>query len=181
MKKTFLAALAAFVIAVMPTTAQTIAPDSIPAPKIGYLSYNEILKGLPEYAAAMQQLAELTKQYEAEAQYNETNFKRKFSEYLQGQKDFPQNILLRRQRDLQEEMEKSLAFRDASDSLLRQAEIDLLAPLKADLDRAIRTVGIERGYIEIINLDLRSHLFLNPANSESAAPFVLERLNGAKQ
>lgn len=74
--------------------------------KYGYLSYNTLLRAMPEYAEAQLAVGELRKKYEAEASYNEMNFKRLFAEFLEGQKEFPENILLKRQRDLQEAMEK---------------------------------------------------------------------------
>ena len=89
-----------------------------PAPaKYGYLSYTQVLEGVTVYKMAKQQLKELRAKYEAEAQYNEASFKRQFAEYLQGQKDFPQSIMLKRQRDLQESLEKSLAFREEAERL----------------------------------------------------------------
>ena len=83
--------------------------------KYGMLSYDLLLKLMPEYATAQRDLKDLRKKYEAEATYNEHSFKRQFSEFLQGQKEFPQNILLKRQRDLQDAMEKGIAFRHAAD------------------------------------------------------------------
>ena len=78
--------------------------------KYGYLHYDSLLVKMSDYAAAQEQLATLRKQYQQETDYNEQGFKRQFAEFLQGQKNFPQNILLKRQRDLQEAMEKSIAF-----------------------------------------------------------------------
>ena len=75
--------------------------------RYGYIHYNALLRELPEYAEAEAQYKALRKKYAAETEYNEMSFKRLFAEYLQGQKEFTQNILLKRQRDLQEEMEKS--------------------------------------------------------------------------
>ena len=79
--------------------------------KYGTIHYDSLLVSLPQYAQVQQRMEELQKKYEAETTYNEQNFKRLFAEFLQGQKDFPQNILLKRQRDLQEQMEKAIAFR----------------------------------------------------------------------
>ena len=59
--------------------------------------------------------------------------------------------MIRQAQKMQEAMEKSLAFNKACDSLLVAAEYELLAPVKAQLDRAIRAVGLERGYECIVN------------------------------
>ena len=82
--------------------------------KYGSLDYDSLLTYMPEYKQVQEQLASLRLQYNKEAAYNEANFKRLFADFLQGQKDFPQNIMLKRQRELQDAMEKSLAFRRSS-------------------------------------------------------------------
>ena len=146
--------------------------------KYGRLDYDSLLTSLPEYTQVQEQLASLRQQYDKEAAYNESNFKRLFADFLQGQKDFPQNIMLKRQRELQDAMEKSLAFRRSCDSLLVRAEADLLAPLFVKLNAAIQAVGIERGYECIVNTAAGTHPFLHPSLTEDAAPFVLQKLNG---
>ena len=121
--------------------------------KYGYLHYDSLLVKMSDYAAAQEQLATLRKQYQQETDYNEQGFKRQFAEFLQGQKNFPQNILLKRQRDLQEAMEKSIAFRQSAEELLKKAAVDLLQPVRQRLDAAIREVGMEHGYQFVLNLD----------------------------
>ena len=145
--------------------------------KYGHLNYDSLLTSMPEYMQVQEQLASLRQQYDKEAAYNEANFKRLFADFLQGQKDFPENIMLKRQRELQDAMEKSLAFRRSCDSLLVKAEADLLAPLYGKLNAAIHAVGMERGYECIVNTAAGTHPFLHPSLTEDAAPFVLQKLN----
>ena len=137
-------------------------PVSPTPAKYGYLSYSQVLEGMAEYKMAKQQLKELRAKYEAEAQYNEASFKRQFAEYLQGQKDFPQSIMLKRQRDLQESLEKSLAFREEAERLLKKAEEETLAPIKARLANAIKTVGGTFKLDYIYNLDTNAMPYVNP-------------------
>ena len=144
--------------------------------KYGTIHYDSLLVGLPQYAQVQQRMEELHKKYESETAYNEQNFKRLFAEFLQGQKDFPQNILMKRQRDLQEQMEKSIAFRKEADALLRAAEADMMKPLRKMLDELIRNVGLERGYEMIINLDTPAYPFLHPSVAEDAMPYVKEKI-----
>ena len=93
--------------------------------QFGYLSYDTILRELPEYAKATQELAALKAKYEAEAQKGEEEFQRKFVDFLEGQKDFPQAIMQKRQAELQGLMENGVTFRMKSQELIAQAEKDL--------------------------------------------------------
>ena len=173
MKKTLLLLLIAVLLIPLGARAQS-------AMKYGKVNYDSLLTTMPEYIEAQAQLASLRQQYEQEAAYNDATFKRMFADFLQGQKDFPENILLKRQRDLQDAMEKSIAFRTACDSLLRQAEADFRAPIARKLDAAIYAVGMERGYECIVNTSAGSHPFLHPLLTEDATPFVLEKLNAVR-
>lgn len=158
---------------------EKVAP-AIPA-KYGYLSYNQVLENMTEYKFAQQQMKDLRAKYEAEAQYNEASFRRQFAEYLQGQKEFPQSIMLKRQRDLQEALEKSLAFRDEAERLLKQAETEMLAPIKARLANAIKMVGGAYNLDYIYNVDTNAMPYVNPALVMDVTKLVEQQLQPAQQ
>lgn len=144
--------------------------------KLGYLSYESVLKQMPEYAQAQQSLADLKAKYEQEATRGEDEFQRKFSEFLQGQKDFPENILVKRQAELQALMETGIKFRQEAQDLLTKAEKELMAGVHARLAEAIRTVGLEAGYGAILNTDNNSCPFINPALGEDVTAPVMRQL-----
>ena len=72
---------------------------------IGYIPYDKVLQQMPEYATAQQSYDQLREKYDAEAKRAEDEFQRKFSDFLQGQKDFPRSIMQKRQTELQELMD----------------------------------------------------------------------------
>lgn len=151
-------------------------PQSVSSARYGFCNRRAIVEAQPEYALAMEQLDALKKQYEVEVEYNETDFRRQYQEYLYGQKDFPQTILLKRQRDLQEAMEKGIAFRQEADSLLRQARVDLVRPIEARVDAAINAVAAARGYDYVVDTEKGAFLYLNPRLSEDITLYVEEKL-----
>ena len=69
--------------------------------QFGYLSYQTVMKEMPEYIQSQHQLKELRAKYDAEAVRSEEEFQKKFVEFMQGQKDFPQSIMQKRQAELQ--------------------------------------------------------------------------------
>lgn len=147
-----------------------------PVVRYGYCSRTQLMQQMTEYSKALQELTKLREQLEKEVTYNETEFRRLFAEYLSGQKDFPQAILLKRQRDLQTAMENGIAFRMQGDSLLQAAEDDLMAPLCHSVDEAIRAVGVERGLEYVIDTDKEVYVFLRPELSEDITSYVEEKL-----
>ncbi len=146
------------------------------SPRFGYLNYGEVFRLLPEYADAQKNLLELKGKYDAEAQRAETEFQQKFAEFLQGQKDFPPTILQKRQLELKDLMEKSLAFKNDVQKLLTQAEAELQAEAEKRLRQAIHDVAMERGFEFVLNTDGNTCPFINPAAGEDITVAVKEKL-----
>jgi len=145
--------------------------------RFGYLSYDAVLKAMPDYTLVQTSLANLRSQYEAEALRAEREFNAKYEEFLDGQRDFPPTILQKRQSELQELMEKNIAFKEESRRLLAKAEEDAMAPLRQQLADALLQVGVTRGYAFILNTDQNACPFINPDMGDDVSQTVLEALN----
>ena len=81
---------------------ETMAVVNPNALKFAYLSYEEALQTMPGYKLAQQSLSDLRAQYEAEQKRVEQDFNMKYEEFLEGQRDFPETILRKRQTELKE-------------------------------------------------------------------------------
>ena len=144
--------------------------------KFGFLSYNIVMQAMPEYAAMQNSMAELREKYEAEQKRVEDDFNKKYEEFLDGQKNFPKTILQKRQSELQEMLDKNVAFKKESQRLLKQAEEDAMAPIQARLATALDSIGKEHGYVFIVNTDEKATLWLNPSLGEDITATVIEQL-----
>ena len=144
--------------------------------RYGFLNRAAVIAILPETARVRAHLDSLRSKYEAEARYNETAFRRQYSEYLQVQKNLPEAILLKRQGDLQMSMERGLAFRREAENLLKKAETELMGRVGEQVDAVIRAIGAERGYDFVVDTSAGTQQYLNPEKSEDITPFVKARL-----
>ena len=61
--------------------------------KFAYFNYTEVLKSMPEYAAATHSINDLRAQYDAETTRSENDFHTKYEEFLEGQRNFAPSIL----------------------------------------------------------------------------------------
>ena len=157
----------------------TLRAQDIPEVRVaqfGYLSYNDIFQRMPEYAEAQDSFAQLKAKYDAEAERAEDEFQRKFAEFLQGQKDFPATIMQKRQMELQDLMDKSVAFRQETQRLLKQAEAELQAPVADKLNKAIQAVAAEQGLTFVLNTDNNAVPFIHPQVGVNITEPVLIRL-----
>ena len=146
--------------------------------QFGFLSYKEVIYTMPEYSSAQTTLQSLKKKYEEEAQYNEEKFKRMFADYLQGQKRFPEQIMLKRQKELQIAMEQGISFRSDAQRLLDNAEAELMKPLQQKLDSVLYLIGKENGLLFIGNTDNHNFPFIHPESGLDITQVVLARLLG---
>ncbi len=144
--------------------------------QFGYLSYQTVMKEMPEYAQSQQQMAALRAKYDAEAVRGEEEFQKKFVEFMQGQKEFPQSIMQKRQAELQTLMNSSVDFRVKAQDLIAQAEKDMLAEVQKRLNRAILEVGVEFGYGFILNVDDNACPYINPVTGVDVSDLVRQKL-----
>ncbi|MBQ3925565.1 MAG: OmpH family outer membrane protein [Bacteroidaceae bacterium] len=141
----------------------------------GYLSWNDVLHAMPEYVQAQKSLDELRKTCNGEMERAEQEFSKKFAEYIDGQKSFPENIMLKRQKELQLLMDQSLQFKKEAIEMLQKAEEELMEPLNAKLKEAVIAVGKKRNYSRVFNTDSNALLYIGE-DGEDCTDAVLIQL-----
>lgn len=138
----------------------------------GYLSYDKLLRSMSDYTAAQNATKSLREQYEKEAQYNEDRFFKMYAEYIQGQKTFPLDIMLKRQKELQVAMDEGIKFRSDAEKLLSQAEAEMLRPIEAKLDSAIAQVARQYSLSFVANTDNHAYPFVSNYDGMDISIFV---------
>ena len=128
----------------------------------GYFRYKKVVEQLPEYQQVCNDYEELKKQCDAEIARNEEQLTRSYVAYLDGQNEFPEPILRKRQKELQELVDKSILFRKELQAWLTAAHDSLYAPLRAKVDDAVSRVCLHNNLAYIIDLDEAGYKFINP-------------------
>lgn len=157
-------------------TLSASAQTTEPVLKFGFLSYDTIIQSMDDYAFVESGMQALQEQYAAEQKRVEDEFNKKYEEFLDGQRDFPQTILQKRQMELQELMEKNIAFKKESQRLLAEAREKAMQPLKSRLADALARVGSSHGLAFIINTDQNALPWMNITMGEDVTEAVLEAL-----
>lgn len=128
----------------------------------GYFRYKTIIEKMPEYSQVCNDYEELKKQCDAEITRNEEQLTRAYVAYLDGQNEFPEPILRKRQKELQELVDKSILFREELQTWLATARDSLFAPMRAKIDDAVSRVCLHNNLAYIIDLDEAGYKFINP-------------------
>lgn len=137
-----------------PGSAQHPATAQLPATlRFGYFSFEQVFHTMPGYAIAKHNMDELRAKYDEETKRVETEFNTKYEEFLDGQRSYAKTILEKRQAELREMMEKNVAFKAEAARILKQAEQEAYAPLKAKVNEAAKKIGKEKGFAFVLNTD----------------------------
>lgn len=160
--------------AVNPAAVSSIATS--PTYLFGYFSHTEALTLMPEYADVKANIDALRKKYADELLRVEKEFNDKYEEFLEGQKDFPETILQKRQSELQSLLTRNIAFKEESRRLLANAEKKALEPLEQKLTTSLKLIGEKRGYSFILNTDSGACPFINATEGEDITPLLREYL-----
>lgn len=145
--------------------------------KFGYVSYKEIVKALPEYTIVEAHLDELQAKYEAEIERSDREFNQKYADFIEVQSQLPDNIRIKRHKELQELMEKSMAFKHEVNSAMREARREMMKPLHDKVDEAVMKVCVDGGYDYILNTDNHAYVAINPANGADVTEQLKQMLN----
>ncbi len=130
--------------------------------RFGYFSYQKTFEAMPDHAIAQRNLDDLKAKYDKEMKRVEEEFNQKYELFLDGQRDFAPSIRHKRQAELQELMEKNMAFKAEAQRLLKEAQDNAYKPLREKIAAALQKVGKEKGLAFILNTDNDAAPFIDP-------------------
>lgn len=144
--------------------------------RFGFFSLDAALKGSAEYGRIVKNLDDLRAKYDAEMARVTEDFNAKYESFLEGQKDFAPSIRNKRQAELQDLMQKNIAFKAESERLLIQARKDAFAPLTQRIFSIVQRIGMARGLAFVLNTDNNAVPFLHPGLAENLNDALVEEL-----
>ena len=128
------------------------APMSLFAQKFGYINSMEIVQVMPEYIKAQNDYQTLQKQYADEYERLGKQFEKERMEYEQAKDSLPPAILARREKGLQELLNRIQQYEQESAQNLQQAQATKLGEVNQILNKAIQAVGDAGGYICVFDV-----------------------------
>lgn len=156
------------------TTAQTFVF------RYGFVNADSVLHAMPEYAMAQRSLTALRQKYDREMKRSEDDFNIKYESFLEQQRDLVPSILHKRQAELQDMMEKNIAFKAEARRLLAQAEADAMAPLREQINELLQQVAKDMQLAFVLNTGSDACPYVNPAMSVDITDTLIDLLKKRK-
>ena len=146
--------------------------------KFGHINAQEIITVMPEFTKAQNDIQNLEKQLTAELQRTQEEFNKKYQEFQQAiaKDSLPPNIAERRQKELQDMMQRQEQFQQEAQQQMQKAQADAMAPIYKKLDDAIKAVGAAEGVIYIFDLARTPVAYVNESQSINLTPKVKTQL-----
>lgn len=144
--------------------------------KFGFFSYNAVLDSLPQYKVAMDSYDMLKQRCLKEIDHNEQELTRFYVAFLDGHRDFPEPILRKRQKELQQLIDNSIAFRDELKAWLRHAKDSLTASSRLLVDSALVRVCTELSLSYVIDTDNGGYRYINPLFGEDVTKDIVSAI-----
>lgn len=140
--------------------------------RFGYLSYDSVMLSMPEYAQMQEEIGQMRAAYEAEMKRVADDFNKKYEDFLDGQKDFPKTILQKRQSELQELLDKNIAFKKEGLQLLSDTEKMMTEAVRESITMAVSVIAEECGFAFVLNTDAQATPWLSTAWGEDITEAV---------
>lgn len=142
--------------------------------RYGYFSYSEVLESLPQYSQACEEYELLKQRCQEELERNEQELTRLYVAYLDGYREFPEPILRRRQNELQQMVDNSVALRSQLKDWLSQARDSLLLPCIEAIDTSLARVCVAHSLSYAIDTDIEAYKYINPEFGVDITALVIE-------
>ncbi len=142
--------------------------------KFGYFSYSKVVEALPEYSSASNEYEMLKKRCNEEIERNEQELTRMYVAYLDGQRDFPEPILRKRQNELQQMVDNSVLFRGRVKEWLAEARDSLYRPCYQAADKALAKVCEALSLDYALDTDAGVYKYMNPEKAVDITDYVIE-------
>ena len=130
--------------------------------KFGYFSYSRVLEAVPQYSEAKEDYELLKQRCDKEIERNKEELTRYYVAYLDGQRDFPEPILRKRQNELQQMIDNSVVFRDQLMAWLSEAHDSLFQVSYDIIDVALQRVCNALSLAYAIDTDEAVYKYINP-------------------
>lgn len=146
-------------------------------PKFGHINKQDVFSLMPEADAAMKELEALLLNYKVESKKLEEEFTKIQQDYVANQATLDAAIKKYRETELQRLYASIEEFSKNADEALKKRQSELLAPIEAKINDAIKTIGDENGFIYIFDVTTPGTFAYMSTKSVDILPLVKQKLN----
>lgn len=144
--------------------------------KFGHVNTDEIIKAMPEYDTAMAKLEKTRQELVNTLQLMSVELKNKADAYDKESKTLTDIVRQTKEQELQDLQTRIQNFQNQAQTTLQEQQATLTQPIFARVDKAIKDVGKEGGFIYIFDVAKGQVLYFDETKSTNVIASVKTKL-----
>lgn len=144
--------------------------------KFGHINMSELIALMPERDSAAVKLEKYGKDLEETLQGIDSEFRKKYEEYNQKQKDWLPAILEAKEKELAEIQQRLRQFESTAQTQFETTRQQLFSPIILKANEAVDKVGKANGFTYVFDVSTGALIYINENVSENILPLVKQEL-----
>jgi outer membrane protein len=169
--KRFLGIAAIAIMAIF--TGQSVLAQSF---KFAHINSDELIKVMPEYDSATVKLEKTRKELVNQLELMTVELNNKADAYNKEMKNLSDLVKQTKEQDLQDMKNRIDNFQAGAQTQLQEQQVALTQPIFNKVDKAIKEVGKEGGFIYVLDVAKGSLLYFDETKSTNIMPLVKTKL-----
>jgi outer membrane protein len=144
--------------------------------KFGHVNTDEIIKAMPEYDTAMAKLEKTRQELVNTLQLMSVELKNKADAYDKESKTLTDIVRQTKEQELQDLQTRIQNFQTQAQTTLQEQQVTLTQPIFSKVDKAIKDVGKEGGFIYVFDVAKGQVLYFDETKSTNVIAMVKTKL-----
>jgi outer membrane protein len=156
------------IFAVQRADAQTV--------KFAHINSDELIKSMPEYDSAMAKLEKTRKDLVNQIEIMQVEINNKYEKYNKEAKTYTDLVRQTKEQELQDMNARLQQFQQDAQQQLQEQQTTLTQPIFTKVDKAIKDVGKEGGFIYVFDVAKGQVLYFDDTKSTNVLALVKTKL-----
>ena len=145
-------------------------------PKFGHINSDELVQALPEYDSANVKLEKFRKELINALELMSVELNTKNAAYEKESKNLSDIVKQAKEQELVDMNRRIQEFQTNAQTQLQDKNAELMQPIFAKMDKAIKDVGKENGFIYVFDIAKGALLYFDETKSTNILPLAKAKL-----
>ncbi|MCX6325395.1 MAG: OmpH family outer membrane protein [Bacteroidia bacterium] len=144
--------------------------------KFGHVNSDELIQALPEYDSATVKLDKFRKELVNALELMSVELNNKNEAYIKESKNLSDIVKQAKESELSDINRRIQEFQTNAQQQLQEKQVELFQPVYAKVDKAVKDVGKENGFVYIFDIAKGSLLYFDETKSTNVMPLAKAKL-----
>jgi len=144
--------------------------------KFGHINSDELIQSMPEYDSALVKLEKFRKELVNALELMTVELNTKNEAYTKESKNLSDIVKQTKEQELMDMNKRIQDFQSNAQTQLQNKQTELTQPIFAKVDKTIKDVGKENGFVYVFDVAKGSVLYFDETKSTNILPMVKTKL-----